>query len=436
MSLQYEHKEHPFTTAQLKAAVEEYPTPFHIYNEDKIRENAIEFREQFQRNFPSFKNYYAVKAAPNPHIMKVLKEAGMGADCSSLAELMLAEKVGMTGEEIMFTSNDTPANEYQKAYDLGAIVNIDDITHIDFLLKHLGKLPDLMCLRYNPGPLKEGNAIIGEPQDAKFGLTREQVKLAYAKMKDNGVKKFGLHCMVASNELKVEYFGETAKLLFELAVELHKELGIKFEFVNLGGGVGIPYRPGQKRIEFAELSDLIYANYKEYIEKNGLGPLRIVMECGRVVTGPYGALITRAGHKKNTYKNYIGVDACMANLMRPGMYGAYHHISVYDKEWKRKVGKTHPADSDSRPCDLSVYDIAGSLCENNDKFAVNRTLPLIEDGDLLVIHDAGAHGHSMGFNYNGKLRSAELMVKDDDITLIRRAETYTDLFATLSFEGL
>jgi diaminopimelate decarboxylase len=432
--LTYDVKNLPFSATQLKQAVESYPTPFHIYNEQAIRENAVEFQKQFQNFFPSFKNYFAVKATPNPHIMKILKSAGMGADCSSMAELILSEKVGLVGEDIMFTSNDTPADEYVKAHQLGAIINIDDITHIDFVKKQLGKLPDLMCLRYNPGPLKQGNVIIGEPTEAKFGLTREQVKEAYTRMKAEGVKRFGLHCMVASNELKVEYFGDTAKVLFELVLELHKELGVKIEFVNLGGGVGIPYRPTQQRIEFAQLAKHIDSFYQDIIIKNGLGPLRIVTECGRVMTGPYGALVVRAVHQKKTYKNYVGVDGCMANLMRPGMYGSYHHISVYDKDWKLKVGKTQPVSADTHPCELLTYDVTGSLCENNDKFAVNRVLPQVETGDILVIHDAGAHGHSMGFNYNGKLRSAEYLVKDDNsIVQIRRAETYDDLFATLSF---
>jgi len=433
----YDVKSLPFSAGQLKEAVEAHPTPFHIYNEKLIKANAVDFQQQFQRHFPQYKNYFAVKALPNPHIMKILKSAGMGADCSSMAELILSEKVGIKGEDIMFTSNDTPADEYVKAHQLGAIINIDDLTHIDFVKRQLGKLPDLMCLRYNPGPLKQGNVIIGEPTEAKFGLTRDQVKQAYTRMKAEGVKRFGLHCMVASNELKIEYFADTAKVLFDLVLELHKELGVTIEFVNLGGGVGIPYRPNQHRIEFALLADNINSLYQEIILKNGLGPLRIVTECGRVVTGPYGVLVTRSVHEKKTYKNYIGVDSCMANLMRPGMYGSYHHVSVFDKNWKQKVGKTQPATEFTHPCDLSTYDVTGSLCENNDKFAVNRVLPHVEVGDYLVIHDTGAHGHSMGFNYNGKLRSAEFLVREDNsIVQIRRAETYNDLFATLSFDGL
>eukprot|EP01111_Echinosteliopsis_oligospora_P010757 TRINITY_DN3410_c1_g2_i1.p1 TRINITY_DN3410_c1_g2~~TRINITY_DN3410_c1_g2_i1.p1 ORF type:complete len:442 (+),score=129.18 TRINITY_DN3410_c1_g2_i1:45-1370(+) len=435
-ALKYEHKDLPFTCSELKKAVEEHETPFHIYSAKAIRDNARDFKTEFQKHFPDFRNYFAVKATPNPHIMKILKEEGMGMDCSSLAELLLCEKVGFKGEEIMFTSNDTPAHEYQKAIELGAIINIDDITHIDYLHHHFSKLPDLMCLRYNPGPLKKGNAIIGEPQEAKFGLTRDQVIQAYLLLKDAGVKRFGLHCMVASNELQKQYFGETAKLLFELAADISKQVAIKFEFINLGGGVGIPYRPGQSRIQFSELASIIHHEYKEIMEKQGLAPLRIVTECGRVVTGAYGALVTHAIHKKDTYKRYIGVDACMANLMRPGMYNSYHHISVFTPQWKHKVGSDFKSANpdETVSSNLSTYDVVGSLCENNDKFATNRVLPEIVSGDILVIHDAGAHGHSMGFNYNGKLRSAELMVMEDgSIKQIRRAETYTDLFATLDF---
>jgi diaminopimelate decarboxylase len=321
----------------------------------------------------------------------------------------------------VFTSNDTPAEEYRKAAELGAIINLDDISHIDYLESALGKLPERLSFRYNPGPLKEGNAIIGKPEEAKYGFTRDQLFEGYAKIRDKGVKRFGLHTMVASNELNPDYFVETARLLFDLVVELHDTLGIRIEFVNLGGGVGIPYRPNQAAVDLAYVGSRIHEAYDETIVARGLSPLKVVMECGRVVTGPYGYLVTRVLHKKHIYKNYVGLDACMANLMRPGMYGAYHHISVPGKETAPK----------------KIYDVTGSLCENNDKFAIDREIPDPELGDLLVIHDTGAHGHAMGFNYNAKLRSAEVLWQGNgQFRVIRRAETYADLFATLDFPGL
>jgi diaminopimelate decarboxylase len=406
----------PFNKARIEAVIKQYPTPFHIYDEQAIRENASRLNAAFAWA-PGFKEYFAVKATPNPTIMQVLKEENFGADCSSLTELMLAERVGLSGNEIMFTSNDTPDEEFQKARQLGAIINLDDISHISFLEAHAG-LPDLLCFRYNPGPLKQGNAIIGSPEEAKYGLTKPQLFEAYQILKEKGIKRFGLHTMVASNELDPNYFVETARLLFELVVELSREVGIGFEFVNLGGGIGIPYRPEQNPVDPDVVSRGIHDLYDQLIVGSGLAPLKICMENGRMVTGPYGYLVARALHRKEIYKNYIGLDACMVNLMRPALYGSYHHITVMGKEdW---------------PADM-VYDVTGSLCENNDKFAIDRQLPRIDRGDIVVIHDAGAHGHAMGFNYNGKLRSAELLLKPDgSVQLIRRAETAADYFATLN----
>ncbi|MFQ3621756.1 MAG: diaminopimelate decarboxylase, partial [Spirochaetales bacterium] len=386
-----------------------------------IREKAREFHKAFTWIPGGFKNFFAVKALPNPYILKILKEEGMGADCSSLPELLLAEKVGLRGEEIMFTSNDTPAHEYVKAKELGAIINLDDITHIDFLEQHAG-FPELICMRYNPGPLKGGNAIIGKPEEAKYGFTRAQILEGYKIAKQKGAKRFGLHTMVASNELNPDYFVETAVILFELAVEILQKTGVRIEFVNLGGGIGIPYRPEQKSVDLFYVSEGIRKAYQRIITPNNLHPLRIVMENGRCVTGPYGFLVSRVIHEKNTYKRYLGLDACMANLMRPGMYGAYHHITVLGKE--------------DLP-ETETYDVTGSLCENNDKFAIDRKLPPTTPGDVICIHDGGAHGHAMGFNYNGKLRCAELLLrKDGSIQQIRRAERVEDYFATLDFSNL
>lgn len=410
-------KKVPFTLEQIKEITKTYPTPFHIYDEKAIRENARRFKAAFDWA-PKFQEYFAVKALPNPSILKVLKEEGFGGDCSSVAELHLCEMAGISGELIMFTSNETPASEYKKALEMGAIMNLDDITHIDFVKNINGKLPELICFRYNPGPLKGGNEIIGNPEDAKYGLTREQMFEAYKKVKDLGVTRFGMHTMVASNELNADYFVETAVILFEMAAEIAEKVGIELEFINLGGGIGIPYRPEQEQVNLEVLGKKVEAKYNEILGNKGLKPA-IYMECGRVITGPYGYLVTQALHEKNIYKSYVGVDACMANLMRPGMYGAYHHMTILGKE-------NAPAEK--------VYDVVGSLCENNDKFAVDRKLPIIEKGDYIAIHDSGAHGHAMGFNYNGKLRSAELMLKEDgNVELIRRAETLDDLFATLKF---
>ncbi len=411
----------PFTKEQIEKIIQQYPTPFHIYDEKGIRENARRLNKAFSWN-KGFKEFFAVKACPNPYILKLLREEGFGADCSSLPELVLSEKAGIVGENIMFTSNETPAHEYKKAYELGAIINLDDITHISYLENTLGKLPELLCFRYNPGPLREGNAIIGKPEEAKYGFTKEQLFEGYKIIKEKGVKRFGLHTMVASNELNPDYFIETVRMLLELVLEINKDLGIKFEFINMGGGIGIPYRPGQKPVDLEYVSNGIKNLFDTMLKGSGMEDLKLYMENGRMITGPYGFLVTTAIHRKNIYKNYIGVDACMANLMRPGMYGAYHHITVLGKE---------NAEANR------VYDVVGSLCENNDKFAIDRNLPEIEIGDILVIHDTGAHGYAMGFNYNGKLRSAELLLKEDgSVEMIRRAETIDDYFATLDFSKL
>ncbi|MCD8567755.1 MAG: diaminopimelate decarboxylase [Geovibrio sp.] len=409
-------KKVPFTKQQIEELIKKYPTPFHIYDKKAILENAKRLQKAFSWA-PEFKEYFAVKALPNPSVMKALKSIGIGADCSSHAELLLCDMAGISGEDIMFTSNETPASEYRKAKEQGAVINLDDITHIDFL-EDVAGLPELICFRYNPGPLKGGNAIIGNPEDAKYGLTREQMFEAYSKCKAKGVKRFGMHTMVASNELNVDYFVETAVILFEMAAEIAEKVGIELEFINLGGGIGIPYKPEQEAVNLEVLGAKIKEKYEGILSAKGLNP-KIYLECGRVITGPYGYLVTQALHEKKIYKNYIGVDACMANLMRPGMYGAYHHITVLGKE-------NAPADT--------VYDVVGSLCENNDKFAVDRTLPVIEKGDIIAIHDTGAHGHAMGFNYNGKLRSAEFFLNEDgSFEMIRRAETPEDYFATLRF---
>lgn len=410
----------PFNKEKILEIMRTYPTPFHIYDEGAIRDNARKFRKSFEI-LSGFKEFFAVKALPNPFVMKILKEEGFGTDCSSYPELLLSEKVGIVKEEIMFSSNDTPANEYKKAKELGAIINLDDISHIEFLEKHAG-LPDLICFRYNPGPARTGNVIIGDPKEAKYGFTREQLFVGYKICRKKGVKRFGLHTMVVSNELNQNYLIETAKMMFELALEVKEKTGIKLEFVNLGGGFGIPQKPEDKALDYDALAKEIKRLFDEILAKNGLNGLKVYLECGRIITGPYGYLVTTVLHLKHTYKDFVGCDASMANLMRPAMYGAYHHITVLGKE---NEAKNH------------VYDVTGSLCENNDKFAINRKLPEIEEGDVLVIHDTGAHGHAMGFNYNGKLRSAELLLMPDgSVIQIRRAETVDDYFATLSFKKI
>jgi len=413
-------KQIPFSKKQIEKIIEQTPTPFHIYDEKGIRDYARIFIRTFSWN-PGFKEYYAIKSAPNPYLMKIMREEGFGIDCSSMAELVIAEKLGMSGDEIMFTSNDTPAYEYKKAIQLGAIINLDDISHIEYLEKNVG-LPETVCFRYNPGSLKEGNTIIGHPEEAKYGFTREQLFEGYQLLLDKGVKRFGLHTMVASNELDSAYFVETAQILFDLIVELHQRLGTHIEFANLGGGIGIPYRPSDIPVDLDFMSRGIEKLYQEKIVANGLEPLRVYFESGRAMTGPYGFLVSKVLHIKKTYKQYVGLDSSMANLMRPALYGSYHHITILGKE-------DQPSNE--------VYDVTGSLCENNDKFAINRKLPLMEPGDIVVIHDTGAHGHSMGFNYNGKLRSAELLLRESgEVVQIRRAETLDDYFATLDFEGI
>lgn len=406
----------PFSKARLEEIIAQYPTPFHIYDEKAIRANARRLLAAFSWA-PQFKEYFAVKATPNPAVLTMLREEGIGADCSSLPELLLSDMAGIKGENIIFSSNDTPAEEFQKARELGAIINLDDISHIAFLEKHAG-IPEIISFRYNPGPLMQsGNTIIGYPEEAKYGLTKAQILEAYRIMKDKGVKRFGIHTMVISNELNPDCFIGTANMMFDLIVELKQQVGIDMEFVNFGGGIGIPYKPEQEAVNLEYVGEGIKKAYEEKIVGNGLQPLRISMECGRMITGPYGYLVATVLHKKDTYKQYVGLDACMANLMRPALYGSYHHITVVGKE--------------NAPLDHK-YDVTGSLCENNDKFAIDRQLPVMDIGDRVVIHDAGAHGFAMGFNYNGKLRSAELLLQENgDVKLIRRAETIEDYFATL-----
>lgn len=413
-------KTFPLSLAQTEDLTAQFPTPFHLYDEAAIRDNARRLTQAFSI-LPGFQEFFAVKATPNPFLLRVLAAEGFGADCSSLAELRLCEAVGMTGERIMFTSNETPDEEFQVARELGAIINLDDITHIDALVAATGSLPNTLCFRYNPGPLKSGNEIIGNPEEAKYGLTRDQLFEAYARARELGVQTFGLHTMVVSNELDEQYHVQTARMLFELAVEIDHRLGIRLSFINTGGGIGIPYRPEQKAVDYDRIAQGVRRHYDALIVPAGLDPLACKMECGRAITGPYGWLVTRAIRRKETYRSYVGVDASMANLMRPGIYGAYHHITVLGKE-------SAPASH--------TYDVVGSLCENSDKFAIQRDLPAIAMGDLLVIHDTGAHGHAMGYNYNGKLRSAELLLRADGTVIpIRRAETLADLFATLDLKA-
>ena len=413
----------PLTQAQLDNLIQDFPTPFYLYDEKAIRENMKRFTKAFSI-FPSFREHFAVKACPNPYILKILAEEGCGSDCSSLPELMLSHLAGIQNEKVIFTSNETPASEYKFAYEHGNIINLDDITHIDFLKNTLGgEFPETICFRYNPGNEKQGcNSIIGKPEEAKYGLTRAQIIEAYAKCRDLGVKHFGLHTMVASNELNPAFFVDTAKLVFELAAEIKEKTGVRIEFVDLGGGLGIPYKPEQKAVDYDEVAKGIRAEYDRVVVPAGLDPLAIYWECGRPITGPYGWLITTAIHKKHIYREYVAVDACMADLMRPGMYGAYHEVTVSGKENAPKT---------------EVYDVVGSLCENCDKFAVQRQLPQIDIGDHVIIHDAGAHGRAMGFNYNGKLRCGEVLMRPDGtFKEIRRRETVDDLFATLDLGGV
>ena len=411
-------KNFPLDAETLREVIKKFPTPFHLYDERTIKNNFATLKQTFSWA-PAFIEHFAVKALPNPHIVKILADEGAGTDCSSLAELLISERAGVTGEKIMLTSNDTPADEFQKAVKLGAIINLDDITHIDFLEKVAG-FPKCLSFRYNPADImNNGNDIIGKPAEAKYGLTREQIFSAYEISKNRGVKRFGLHTMIASNERETETFLYTAKIMFELAVEIKNRLGINLEFVNLGGGFGIPYKPEDNPVDYKAIGEGICELYKKILVTNELGNIKIATESGRAMTGNAGWLVSTVLHKKNTYKNYVGLDSCMANLMRPALYGAYHHITVVGKE--------------NAPC-TETYDVTGSLCENNDKFAINRKLPKIDIGDIVIIHDTGAHGHAMGFNYNGKLRSAELLLRENgQVELIRRAETLNDYFATLNF---
>lgn len=407
----------PFVTkGQLEEIVKTYPTPFHIYDEKGIRKNVEALQKAFSWN-KGFKEYFAVKATPNPFLIDILREYGCGCDCSSMTELMLANAMGMSGEDIMFSSNETPAEEYAYADSIGAVINLDDITHIEFLEATIGKLPKTISCRYNPGGVfKISNSIMDNPGDAKYGFTTEQLFEGFRILKEKGVEKFGLHAFLASNTVRNEYYPALAKQLFEVAVRLKAETGADIKFINLSGGIGVPYKPDEEGSDILEIGEGVRRVYEEVLVPAGMQDVAIYTELGRFMMAPYGHLVTRAIHEKHTHKEYIGCDACAVNLMRPAMYGAYHHITVMGKE--------------TAPCDHK-YDIVGSLCENNDKFAIDRMLPKIEKGDFLVIHDTGAHGFSMGYNYNGKLKSAELLLKEDGkVQLIRRAETPKDYFAT------
>ena len=412
----------PFVTKeQLEDIASRYATPFYLYDEKGIRETARRVNKAFSWN-KGFKEYFAVKATPTPGILKILHEEGCGADCSSYTELLMADAVGFKGDEIMFSSNDTPAEDFQLARKLNATINLDDITHIDFL-ERVADIPDTVCCRYNPGGhFAIANNIMDNPGDAKYGMTREQLTEAYKRLMAKGVKHFGLHAFLASNTVTNDYYPELARILFKIAVELKEETGASIEFINLSGGVGIAYRPGQPQNDIMEIGEGVRRAYEEVLVPAGMGNVRLYTEMGRYMLAPYGALVSRVIHQKHIYKEYIGLDACAANLMRPAIYGAYHHITVMGKE--------------NAPCDHK-YDVTGGLCENNDKFAIDRMLPEINIGDLVFIHDAGAHGFAMGYNYNGKLRSAELLLKEDgSVEMIRRAETPADYFATFDFTGL
>ena len=416
----------PFVTLeQLQDMVKEYPTPFHLYDEKGIRENARALQKAFAWN-PGYKEYFAVKATPNPQILKILREEGCGVDCSSLTELMMSDRCGFAGDEIMFSSNDTPAEEFALAAKLGATINLDDITHIDFLKDTIGYIPKKISCRFNPGGVfqlgesKEGFQVMDNPGDAKYGLTRPQMTEAFRRLKELGAEEFGIHAFLASNTLSNDYYPALAAILFRTAVELKEETGCHITFINLSGGVGVPYRPEQTANDIFAIGEGVRKAYEEILVPAGMGDVAICTELGRFLLAPYGHLVTKVLHFKHTHKEYVGVDACAANLMRPAMYGAYHHITVMGKE--------------NAPCDHK-YDVTGALCENNDKFAVDRMLPEIEIGDLLVIHDTGAHGHAMGYQYNGRLRSAEVLLQEDGSTrLIRRAETPEDYFATAIWE--
>ena len=413
----------PFVTkGQLEAIAAQYPTPFHIYDEKGIRENARRLKAAFSWN-PGYREYFAVKATPTPAILKILKEEGCGCDCSSEAELVMAQRCGVTGDGIMFSSNNTPAREFRLADELNAIINLDDLTMVDYLEQSIGHIPEKVCCRYNPGGVftlgetREGFQVMDNPGDAKYGMTRAQIAEAFTRLHAMGAKEFGIHSFLASNTISNEYYPALARILFQLAVDLKKETGVHITFINLSGGVGIPYKPGQPANDIAVIGEGVRKAYEEILVPAGMDDVSLCTELGRFMLAPYGHLVTRAIHEKHIYKEYIGVDACACNLMRPAMYGAYHHITVMGKE--------------NAECDHK-YDVVGGLCENNDKFAVDRMLPKIDMGNLLVIHDTGAHGFSMGYNYNGKLRSAELLLREDgSVELIRRAETLDDYFETL-----
>ncbi len=407
----------PFVTlSEVQEIVKKYPTPFHLYDEKGIRENARRVNEAFSWN-PGFREYFAVKATPNPFLLKILHDHGCGCDCSSMTELMLSEACGITGEEIMFSSNDTPVEEYRKAADLGAIINLDDISHIEIVERELGYLPETMSCRFNPGGFyKLSNGIMDNPGDSKYGMTEEQMFEAFRIMKSKGVKHFGIHAFLVSNTVGNDYYPTLATTLFKLAVRLRNATGAHISFINLSGGVGIPYEPDAAGADIMKIGAGVHEAYDRILGRNGMDDVRIFTEMGRFMMGPYGCLVTKAINEKHIYKEYIGVDACAANLMRPAMYGSYHHITVLGKE--------------DQPC-VCRYDVTGSLCENNDKFAIDRNLPKIDMGDYLVIHDTGAHGFSMGYNYNGRLWSAELLKKEDGtVELIRRAQEPKDYFAT------
>ena len=406
------------TKEQVEEIEKTYPTPFHIYDEKGIRENARAMNQAFSWN-PGFREYFAVKANANPYILNILKEEGCGVDCSSYTELMLSEAVGFKGSDIMFSSNVTPVEEYQKAYDLGAFINLDDVTHVDFLRKNVG-VPETIFCRFNPGGVFEmSNGVMDNPGDAKYGMTKEQLFEAYKELKLRGAKKFGIHSFLASNTVTNEYYPKLAGILFELAVELKDETGIELSYINLSGGVGVAYHPDQTPNDIATIGEGVHKKFDEILVPAGLGDVSIFTELGRFMLAPYGQLVTKCIHQKHIYKEYVGLNTCAVDLMRPAMYGAYHHITVLGKE--------------DAPCD-HTYDVTGSLCENNDKFAIDRPLPKVEIGDYLVIHDTGGHGYSMGYNYNGKLKSAELLLKEDgSIEMIRRAETPRDYFSTFDF---
>lgn len=405
----------PFTREQIDRISQEHPTPFYIYDEAAIRQNARTFLEAFSWA-PGFRNFFAVKALPNPHILAILRDEGFGADCSSMVELEMARRVALSGEEIMFTSNNTPADQFALAKELGAIINLDDITHLSFLEEEVG-IPSTLSFRYNPGPLREGNAIIGNPEESKYGLTRDQLFEGYKQAKEKGVQKFGLHTMIVSNERNPEYFAETARMLFELVGELDERLGVKIAFINLGGGLGVPYRPEHERVDVKQISVQVQKDYKEMIVEKGLDPLKITMECGRYITGPYGYFVSRVRHITEKYRDYVGVDGSITSLPRIAMYGAYHHLTVLGKE--------------GAPREM-VYDVTGSLCENNDKFATQRELPKIDPDDIVVVHEGGAHAIAMANEYNGQLLPKELLLKTDgSVMQIRRERTMDDYFSTI-----